>query len=156
MSVARRANHYHGGAKGKVINNPIKPAPAWQARNIPANASVPDPGSKIFISNLPSDVGQEEVEVGSHCASQELQSYVATPLQDLMKKTVGPVNTQDTMMFYNAKGFPLGMAIVAFTRGADASKAREKYNGKVIDGSEKCTSLRKLRMILTITLQNVR
>lgn len=61
--MARRVNHYHGGAKGKIINNTVKPAPAWQARNIPANASTAaDPGSKILISNLPSDVGAEEIE----------------------------------------------------------------------------------------------
>lgn len=52
-----------------------------------------------------------------------------------MRKTVGPVNMKDTMMFYNAKGFPLGIAIVAFTKEADAAKARAQYNGKVIDGS---------------------
>lgn len=56
-------------------------------------------------------------------------------MQDLMKKTVGPVNLRETMMLYNVKGFPLGMAIVAFTKGGDAVRARTQYNGKVIDGS---------------------
>ena len=78
MSVARRAHHYHGGAKGKVINNTVKPAPAWQARNIPANASAAastDPGSKILISNLPPDVGAEEIEVSAAFVARLRESH---------------------------------------------------------------------------------
>ncbi|THH11442.1 hypothetical protein EW145_g679 [Phellinidium pouzarii] len=37
-------------------------------------------------------------------------------------------------MIYTAKGFPRGMALVAFMRGVDAARASERYDGKVIDG----------------------
>lgn len=52
-----------------------------------------------------------------------------------MRKTIGTVNAQHSLLIHNAKGFPLGMAIVSFTRASDALRARERYNGKVIDGS---------------------
>ncbi len=52
-----------------------------------------------------------------------------------MKKTIGPVNTTQSFMVYNAKGFPRGVTVVTFMRPGDAAKARERYDGKVIDGS---------------------
>jgi len=38
-------------------------------------------------------------------------------------------------MVYNVKGFPRGVTVVTFMRAGDAAKARERYDGKVIDGS---------------------
>ncbi|KAL5499062.1 hypothetical protein ACEPAH_1580 [Sanghuangporus vaninii] len=108
-----RSKHYHGGIKAKVTKSTVQPAPAWKAKNIPAESR--DPGGKILLSNLPIDVSDEEV-------------------MDLMKKTVGPVNFRDSLMVYNAKGVPRGMAVVAFTRSTDAWRARGKFHGKLIDG----------------------
>ncbi|KAH8113872.1 hypothetical protein DFH11DRAFT_1544617 [Phellopilus nigrolimitatus] len=109
--TATRIHHFHGGAKGNLVGTVVQPAPAWRPRYLAGS----DPGGKILLSNLPPDVGEEEII-------------------DLMKKTIGPVNLRDSFMIYNAKGFPRGMAIVAFVRSADAPRARERYNGKVIDG----------------------
>lgn len=53
-----------------------------------------------------------------------------------MRKSIGPVVAENSLMVYNVKGFPRGMAIVAFQRQTDAAKARETFNGKIIDGSE--------------------
>ena len=52
----------------------------------------------------------------------------------LFSKTVGPL--KDTFMVYNSQGKSKGMAIVTFARPGDAAVAREKYNGKIVDGSE--------------------
>ncbi|EJC99354.1 uncharacterized protein FOMMEDRAFT_142893 [Fomitiporia mediterranea MF3/22] len=121
MSLPRatpRAKHYHGGAKGKVTGNTVQPAPAWRVRNIPPESqsqNAIDLGSKILLSNLPLDVSEDEIV-------------------DLMKKTIGPVVLRDSFLICNSKGVPRGAAIVTFTRGIDASRARARYNGKVIDG----------------------
>ena len=53
-----------------------------------------------------------------------------------MKKVIGPVVLNKSFLFHNSKGYPLGMALVAFRKSGDAVIAREKFNGKVIDGSE--------------------
>lgn len=53
-----------------------------------------------------------------------------------MKKSIGPVITESSLMVYNSKGFPRGMAIVAFQRPGDAAKAREMFHNKIIDGSK--------------------
>lgn len=128
-----RSRHYHGGAKGKLTGNTVKPAPAWRARNLPAESG--DPGSKILFSNLPNDVSEEEIIVcqRSFKANVLLRTHLFG--QDLMKKTIGPVNLRDSFMIYNLKGVPRGMAVIAFVRGIDAPRARGRYNGKVIDGS---------------------
>lgn len=39
-------------------------------------------------------------------------------------------------MVYNSQGNSRGMAVVTFARAADASVARGKYNGKIVDGSK--------------------
>ena len=52
-----------------------------------------------------------------------------------MKKTIGPVNIAQSFMAYTNKGFPRGVTIITFMRAGDAMKARERYDGKVIDGS---------------------
>lgn len=58
----------------------------------------------------------------------------ACALQTLFAKTVGPV--QDAFIVYNSQGNSKGMAVVAFHNAGDAAKARQKYNGKIIDASE--------------------
>ena len=49
-------------------------------------------------------------------------------------KTVGPV--QDSFIVYNNQGNSKGMAVVAFHKPESAIIARQKYNGKIIDGSK--------------------
>ena len=41
---------------------------------------------------------------------------------------------RDYYLIYNNQGKSKGQAVVYFARGKDASLARQKYNGKVIDG----------------------
>lgn len=47
-------------------------------------------------------------------------------------KTVGPV--RDALLVYNNNGRSKGMGIVEFHRPGDAAVARQKYNGKTVDG----------------------
>ncbi|KAH9922537.1 uncharacterized protein B0H18DRAFT_879310 [Fomitopsis serialis] len=54
------------------------------------------------------------------------------PVQILFAKTVGPV--KDTFIVYNSQGKSKGMAVVAFAKPESAALAREKYNGKIVDG----------------------
>ncbi|EJD51238.1 RNA-binding domain-containing protein [Auricularia subglabra TFB-10046 SS5] len=74
---------------------------------------VPEGGSKILVSNLPEDVSE-------------------TDLYDLFKSMVGPVKT--LFIIYNATGHHRGCAVVHFYHVEHASKARNLYHGKVIDG----------------------
>lgn len=39
---------------------------------------------------------------------------------------------------YDSLGRSRGMAIVNFQRSGDAAEARQKFNGKIIDGSKSC------------------
>jgi len=66
-----------------------------------------------MLSQLPMDVAENEVEI-------------------LFAKTVGPV--KDTFLVYNSQGKSKGMAVVAFAKPESAALAREKYNGKIVDG----------------------
>ncbi|OSD01408.1 hypothetical protein PYCCODRAFT_1468584 [Trametes coccinea BRFM310] len=108
-----RLNNYHTH-KQRVLGNPsTQPAPAWRPNAKAAPGSSADLGSKILISRLPLDVVENEVEV-------------------LFSRTVGPV--KDVFMVYNSQGRSKGMAVVTFARSGDASIARAKYNGKIVDG----------------------
>lgn len=49
-----------------------------------------------------------------------------------MRKTIGPI--KEAFVIYNSQGLTKGMAVVAFHRTGDAARAKEKYDGKVIDG----------------------
>ncbi|EKM57522.1 uncharacterized protein PHACADRAFT_251196 [Phanerochaete carnosa HHB-10118-sp] len=109
----RYANSYHG-RKSKFLGNEARVAPAWkdQAKARTANGQLA-PKSKIILSYLPPDVGPDEVN-------------------SLFVKTVGPV--QDAFVVYNSQGNSKGMAVVAFYKPESATLARQKYNGKIIDG----------------------
>jgi THO complex subunit 4 len=72
-----------------------------------------DSGSRIFLSRLPVDVGEKEVE-------------------ELFKVTVGPL--KESFLVYNSQGRSKGMAVVWFQRPGDALVARAKYHGKIVDG----------------------
>lgn len=55
-------------------------------------------------------------------------------LQDLFKKTVGPL--KEVVLVYNNQGKSKGLAIVSFQKTTDAAVARTKYHGKIVDGRE--------------------
>ncbi|RDB30822.1 mRNA export protein mlo3 [Hypsizygus marmoreus] len=113
-----RLNTFHGPKRQLLGNQAGYAAPAW--RNVP-----PIPGqvigkgkhvaqdSKIFLSKLPLDVGEKEVE-------------------ELFRKTVGPL--RESFLIYNSQGKSKGMAVVTFQRPGDAAVARAKYDGKIVDG----------------------
>ncbi|KAF7360351.1 mRNA export protein mlo3 [Mycena venus] len=120
-----RLNAFHG-QKRQLLGNPAGYIPpAWrnagpstgphaatngQARGRQVST---EPGSKIFLSRLPMDVGETEVE-------------------ELFKKTVGPL--RESFLIYNSQGKSKGMAVVVFQRPGDAAIARQKYDGKIVDG----------------------
>ena len=52
-----RAKHYHGGSKGRIVGNNVKPAPAWR------ESATNEAGSKVLLSNLPVDVSETEITV---------------------------------------------------------------------------------------------
>ncbi|VDC05720.1 unnamed protein product [Peniophora sp. CBMAI 1063] len=113
-ATSSRLNNYHT-PKRQLLGH-TGPAPAW--RNDPkpgasGSAARADAGSKILVTNLPYDVGYDE-------------------LKHLFEKTVGPL--RDLYVIYNSQGRSKGHAVVYFARGGDASLARQKYNGKMIDG----------------------
>lgn len=61
-----RFNNYHSTKRQLLGNQPGHAAPAWRVNNPAAPAQgkkVPEQGSKILLSRLPLDVGDEEVEV---------------------------------------------------------------------------------------------
>jgi THO complex subunit 4 len=56
----------------------------------------------------------------------------ASAMQELFRKTVGPV--KDCFMIYNSQSKSKGMAIVTFAKASDATSAKVKYHGKIVDG----------------------
>jgi len=121
-----RLNNFHGPKRQLLGNQAGYVPPAWRVAGPSSTGSVggpnhlvkgkqaaQEPGSKIFLSRLPTDVGEKEVE-------------------ELFKKTVGPL--KESFLIYNSQGLSKGMAIVAFQRPGDAALARSKYDGKIVDG----------------------
>lgn len=53
--------------------------------------------------------------------------------QDLFRKTIGAVT--EAFVVYNSQGNSKGMAVVTFARPTDAGLAKQKYHGKIVDGS---------------------
>ena len=73
-SVTARHRGFHGGVAGQAMKKNAQPAPAWNERNLPQGP----PGSKILLSNLPNDVGEEEVMVSVHilaCVLLRIRGY---------------------------------------------------------------------------------
>ncbi|KIP04738.1 hypothetical protein PHLGIDRAFT_129323 [Phlebiopsis gigantea 11061_1 CR5-6] len=116
MDGPKRYANYHGhGRKNQVIGNQAGRAPpAWKDQQAVRRAATGQgkTGSKILLSMLPADVGEDEVKA-------------------LFVKTVGPV--QEAFTVYNSQGGSKGMAIVTFHRPGDAAVARQMYHGKIID-----------------------
>ncbi|TFK38002.1 hypothetical protein BDQ12DRAFT_606703 [Crucibulum laeve] len=122
-----RPNHAYAkysnvhGAKRALVGPPRQVPPAWRTQ---APVAAPmgaagkgriqvETGSKIFLSRLPVDVGEKEVE-------------------ELFKKTIGPL--KESFLIYNSQGRSKGMAVVVFQRPSDAALAKTKYDGKIVDG----------------------
>ncbi|KAF9552888.1 hypothetical protein CPC08DRAFT_714211 [Agrocybe pediades] len=113
----QRVTALHGPKRQFLGNRAGYAPPSWRT-NVAGPSSRPvnplaEPGSKIFISKLPVDVGEKEVE-------------------DLFRMTVGPL--RESFLVYNSQGKSKGMAVVAFQRPGDALVAKAKYDGKVVDG----------------------
>ncbi|TFK22138.1 hypothetical protein FA15DRAFT_50592 [Coprinopsis marcescibilis] len=105
-------HNFHHRPKKQLVGHQVQPA--WRPNVAQAaNRAADQAGSKIFISRLPVDVTEQEVE-------------------ELFKKTVGPV--KESFLVYNSQGKSKGMAVVAFNRPGDAALARTKYDGKIVDG----------------------
>ncbi|KAF8903378.1 hypothetical protein CPB84DRAFT_1707077 [Gymnopilus junonius] len=121
-----RSNVFHGPKHQVLGQSATRQAPpAWKispngtaasGQLLPASAKgkmVQESGSRIFLSKLPIDVGEKEVE-------------------ELFRKTVGPL--KESFLVYNSQGNSKGMAVVWFQRPGDAAVARAKYDGKIVDG----------------------
>ncbi|KAG1760773.1 hypothetical protein EDD22DRAFT_899712 [Suillus occidentalis] len=104
-----RITSYHGVKRNLLGNQAGNVPPAWRD----SKDKQKERGSKILLSRLPVDVGETEVE-------------------ELFKKTIGPL--KECFVIYNTQGRSKGMAIITFQRPGDAAAAREKYDGKLIDG----------------------
>ncbi|KAK1228124.1 hypothetical protein PQX77_008859 [Marasmius sp. AFHP31] len=112
-----RYSNFHGPKQRVLGNSAANVPPAWRTPGQPGPAASssrsPLLGSKILLSQLPTDVGEKEVE-------------------ELFKKTVGPL--KDSFVIYNSAGKSKGMAVVSFQRPGDALVAQGKYDGKFVDG----------------------
>ncbi|KAG1862022.1 hypothetical protein DFJ58DRAFT_775985 [Suillus subalutaceus] len=104
-----RITSYHGAKRNLLGNQAGNVPPAWRD----SKDKQKERGSKILLSRLPVDVGETEVE-------------------ELFKKTIGPL--KECFVIYNTQGRSKGMAVITFQRPGDAAAAREKYDGKLIDG----------------------
>ncbi|KAG1776348.1 hypothetical protein EV702DRAFT_1109994 [Suillus placidus] len=104
-----RITSYHGAKRNLLGNQAGSVPPAWRD----SKDKQKERGSKILLSRLPVDVGETEVE-------------------ELFKKTIGPL--KECFVIYNTQGRSKGMAVITFQRPGDAAAAREKYDGKLIDG----------------------
>ncbi|KAF9219518.1 hypothetical protein BS17DRAFT_740665 [Gyrodon lividus] len=102
-----RIGTYYNPKRHLLGNKAGQVPPAWR------DQKPKEQGSKILLSRLPPDVGEVEVE-------------------ELFRKTVGPL--REAFLIYNSQGRSKGMAVVSFQRPGDAAVAREKYDGKFIDG----------------------
>ncbi|KAG2049993.1 hypothetical protein BDR06DRAFT_960691 [Suillus hirtellus] len=104
-----RITSYHGAKRNLLGNQAGNVPPAWRD----SKDKQKERGSKILLSRLPVDVGETEVE-------------------ELFKKSIGPL--KECFVIYNTQGRSKGMAVITFQRPGDAAAAREKYDGKLIDG----------------------
>ncbi|BGP23117.1 THO complex subunit 4 [Rhodotorula toruloides] len=91
-------------------------APAAPKAAVPAAAAAAAPlhvGDKIIVSNLPTDVNEQQVK-------------------ELFTTTIGPIRT--CSLAYNAQGLSKGTATVHFVKAEHATAAYQQYNKRMIDG----------------------
>jgi THO complex subunit 4 len=129
MNTQRGQNRFHTyhPTKRQVLG-PAQIQPAWRSANIPSSSR--DPGGKVLVANLPSDVSVEEVKVRRPICMGPV--HLTAEVQELFQRTVGHVS--DLFIIYNSKGLSKGMSIVTFASAKLAVIARQKYNGKLVDG----------------------
>jgi hypothetical protein len=94
-----RINSYHGGKRQLLGSPAANVAPAWKANAQTKEKQKSHEESKILLSRLPMDVGDAEVEVSARpeCCRHRLghgAPMYSTSLQELFKKTVGPVKVR--------------------------------------------------------------
>ncbi|KAF8813144.1 hypothetical protein BYT27DRAFT_7181730 [Phlegmacium glaucopus] len=119
-----RLNTFHGPKRQLLGNQAGQAPPSWKtsasvapgqvhATSVSKGKAAQEQGSRIFLSRLPVDVGEKDVE-------------------ELFRKTVGPL--KESFLVYNSQGNSKGMAVVTFQRPGDALAAQAKYDGKIVDG----------------------
>jgi len=119
-----RINSFHGPKRQLLGYNAGQAPPSWRTAasfapdqagvaSVSKGKVVQEQGSRIFLSRLPVDVGEKDVE-------------------ELFRKTVGPL--KESFLVYNSQGNSKGMAVVTFQRPGDALAAQAKYDGKIVDG----------------------
>jgi len=115
--ISSRPRQRRGGrdsARRHIIGVPrTNGSLAHTPRHSPTPASSPAVGTKIIISNLPTDVGESDVT-------------------ELFTSTVGAV--RECQINYTREGRSKGSATVIFVRSGDATKAYNQYNNRLIDG----------------------
>ncbi|SCV74143.1 BQ2448_6575 [Microbotryum intermedium] len=102
-----------GGARGPRAQQHAAAA-AHSNAGASASAGIQGIGDKIVISNLPLDVNEQQV-------------------RELFTSTVGPIISAS--MAYDAHGRSKGTATIHFRKAADATKAFQQYNKRLIDNS---------------------
>lgn len=146
-------NKHTGGAAAAGAAGPAASAPGKPV--IPLMAD----GSKIIVSNLPTDVTENQIRVRTthllfDIARHEANQYFTLQSQqDLFTQTVGPVTR--VSLSYDKNGKSTGSAAIDFKRPTDAQNAFNSYNTRLVDGSEFLRSLRSCsqhQLILTIGL----
>ncbi|KAH9823924.1 hypothetical protein DFH28DRAFT_1077794 [Melampsora americana] len=114
--VARRggkAHHTTGPVRhGRTTARPQPVAVAPPAAKILQLPAQMGQGSKIIVSNLPTDVTENQI-------------------RELFSTTVGPV--MRVALSYDNRGQSKGTAQVEFKRNDDATKAFQQYNKRLID-----------------------
>lgn len=92
-------------------------------------------GTKIIISNLPTDVAEGDVTVRLSYALRLrfLNTDSSVSFKELFTSTVGAV--RECQVSYGRDGRSKGSATVTFVRSGDATKAYNQYNNRLIDGS---------------------
>ncbi|CAH7675500.1 hypothetical protein PPACK8108_LOCUS10519 [Phakopsora pachyrhizi] len=113
--VSRRGGKSHSGT-GPIRNPRAARGHATAVAAAPVKSLQLPPqmgqGSKIIVSNLPSDVTENQI-------------------RELFSTTVGPVNR--VALSYDNRGVSKGTAQVEFKRNDDATKAFQQYNKRLID-----------------------
>lgn len=120
-SGARQSSVSRGkGAKAAALGSAATAAAVSQANRQQPPVVIPGrgpqgQGSKVIVSNLPTDVTEAQVK-------------------ELFSTTIGPLRR--VLMSYKANGQSTGVVTVQFQRAEDAGRAYAQYNNRLIDGSE--------------------
>ncbi|SHO77390.1 Similar to S.cerevisiae protein YRA1 (Nuclear polyadenylated RNA-binding protein) [Malassezia sympodialis ATCC 42132] len=119
-SGARQSSTSRGkGAKAAAVGGAAVAAQAISQANRQQPPVVFPPkggkgqGSKVIVSNLPTDVTEAQVK-------------------ELFSTTIGPLRR--VLMSYRANGQSTGVVTVEFQRADDANRAYAQYNNRLIDG----------------------